>query len=274
MSQYVYPNVLVDTQWLVDHLDDPMVRIVELDMTPELYHIPGAVYWNIFTDFMRPDLSMNLEPDTIGKLLSRSGISPETTVIGYGSSVCTGAILFWLLRMFGHDNVYVLDGGYQKWIAEDRPLVTEFSNFASTQYQVSLPDTSLRVIQQEVQASLNRSDCVLLDVRTVPEFRGEIFMEKPPEGAECGGHIPGAINVDYTQTLHDDETFKSYEELHTFFVSQGITADKEVFPYCAVGGRSAFIWFVLKYLLGYPRVRNYDGSWNEWGRLPNAPIEQ
>ena len=274
MSQYAHPDVLVDTQWLVDHLDDPMVCIVELDMTPELYHIPGAVYWNIFTDLMRPDLSMNLEPDTIGKLLSRSGISPETTVIGYGSSVCTGAILFWLLRMFGHDKVYVLDGGYQKWIAEDRPLVAEFSTFAPTQYQVSSPDTSLRVVQPEVQASLNRAECLLLDIRTVPEFRGEIFMEKPPEGKECGGHIPGAINVDYTQTLHDDETFKSYEELHTFFANQGITADKEVFPYCAVGGRSAFIWFVLKYLLGYPRVRNYDGSWNEWGQLPDVPIEQ
>ncbi|NOK63867.1 MAG: sulfurtransferase [Chloroflexi bacterium AL-W] len=168
----------------------------------------------------------------------------------------------------------MLNGGYQKWLAEDRPLVTEFSNPAPKHYQVKSPDASLRVLQPEVLASLNRSDCVLLDVRTLPEFRGEILMEKPPEGSECGGHMPGAVNLGYTQTLNDDETFKSYEELHALFVSQGITTDKEVFPYCAVGGRSAFIWFVLKYLLGYPRVRNYDGSWNEWGRLPNAPIEQ
>ncbi len=277
MSQYAHPEVLVDTQWLMDHLIDPMVRVVEVDMSPEPYqdaHIPGAIFWNIFTDLLMPDLSMNLEPTAIEKLLSRSGISQETTVIAYGSYPGTGAWIFWLLKLFGHDNVYVLNGGHQKWMAEGRPLTSELSSFAPTQYQVKSPDASCRILQTEVQASLEQSDFVLLDVRTPQEYRGEVFMMKPPEGSERGGHIPGAVHLEYTLTLNEDGTFKLAEELHTLYSSRGITADKEIVPYCAIGGRSAYTWFVLKYLLGYPNVQNYDGSWNEWSRLPHTLIEQ
>jgi thiosulfate/3-mercaptopyruvate sulfurtransferase len=277
MSRYAHPEVLVDTQWLMDHLNDPMVRVVEVDMSPEPYqdaHIPGAIFWNIFTDLLMPDLSMNLEPTAIEKLLSRSGISQETTVIAYGSYPGTGAWIFWLLKLFGHDNVSVLNGGHQKWMAEGRPLTSELSSFAPTQYQAKSPDASFRILQTEVQASLGRSDYVLLDVRTPQEYRGEVFMMKPPEGSERGGHIPGAVHLEHTLTLNEDGTFKSAEELHTLYSSRGITADKEIFPYCAIGGRSAYTWFVLKYLLGYPNVRNYDGSWNEWSRLPHVLIEQ
>jgi thiosulfate/3-mercaptopyruvate sulfurtransferase len=276
MSLYVHPEVLVDTQWLLDHLNDPAIRVVEVDTNPEAYqeaHLPGAVFWNIFVDLLRPDLGLNLEPAAIATLLSRSGISEGTTVIAYGSYPGTGAFIFWLLQLFGHDKVRVLNGGYQKWVAEGRPLASALSSFASVDYQAKSLDPSMRVLHAEVQASLGRTDCVVLDARTLEEYRGKIFMMQPPEGTERGGHIPGAVHVSHTLTLNEDGTFKSAEALRDLFHSHGVTADKEVFPYCAIGGRSAYTWFVLKYLLGYPKVRNYDGSWNEWSRLPNAPIE-
>ena len=277
MSNYAHPEVLVDTQWLMDHLTDPTVRVVEVDMSPEPYqdtHIPGAIFWDIFTDLLNVDHSINLDPTAMGKLLSKSGISQETTVIAYGNYPGTGAWIFWILKTLGHDKVYVLNGGHQKWIAEGRPVTSQLSNFPPTQYQAKSPDASLRVLHQEVQASLEQEDCVLLDVRTPEEYRGEVFFMKPPEGKERGGHIPGAVHIEHTQTLNEDGTFKSAQELHSLYGSHGITADKQVFPYCAIGGRSGYTWFVLKYLLGYPNVRNYDGSWNEWSRLPDAPIER
>ncbi|MGD1942790.1 MAG: sulfurtransferase [Leptolyngbyaceae cyanobacterium] len=277
MSQYAHPEVLVDTSWLMAHLNDPQVRVVAVDMSPDPYHkahIPGAIFWNVFTDLLKPNLSVNLDPTAIAKLLSRSGISPETTVIAYGSYPGTGAWIFWLLKLLGHDNVSVLNGGYQKWVAEGRPLTAELASFAPTQYPANSPDMTLRALQTEVQAALGQPNCVVLDVRTPEEYRGDVFMMKPPEGDERGGHIPGAIHLEHTLTLNDDGTFKSVDELHALFNRQGVTADKAVFPYCAIGGRSAYLWFVLTYLLGYPHVRNYDGSWNEWSRLPHAPIEQ
>jgi thiosulfate/3-mercaptopyruvate sulfurtransferase len=277
MSNYVLPEVLVDTQWLMDRLNDPTVRVVEVDMNPEQYknaNIPGAVFWHIFTDLLNPDLSMNLDLNAIAKLLSRSGISPETTVLACGSNPGTGAWIFWLLKTCGHDRVYVLDGGYQKWIAEGRPLASDFSNYPPAEYIAkSSLDGSLRVFQAEVRESLNRADCVLLDVRTIQEYRGEVFLNEPPKGTEIGGHIPGAVHLEHTLAFNEDGTFKSAAELQNLYASRGITAEKQVFPYCAIGGRSAHVWFVLKYLLGYPNVRNYDGSWNEWSRIPNVPIE-
>lgn len=276
MSQYAYPEVLVDSQWLMDHLNDSTIRVVEVEMSPELYkkaHIPGAVFWNILTDLLLPDLRMNLEATAIEALLSRSGISNDTTVVAYGSNPGTGAWIFWLLKLFGHKLVRVLNGGHQKWMAEGRPVTAELSTYPPTEYHAKMPDASLRVLHPEVQASLGRIDRVLLDVRTVQEYSGEMFMMKPPEGIERAGHIPGAVHVDHLLTLKEDGTFKSMEALQALFNSQGVTADKDVFPYCAIGARSAYIWFVLKYLLGYPEVRNYDGSWNEWSRLSNSLIE-
>lgn len=276
MSQYAHPEVLVDSQWLLDHLTDSTVRVVEVDTSPEPYkdaHIPGAVFWNIFADLLLPDLSMNLEVSAIESLLSRSGISNDTTVVAYGSYPGTGAWIFWLLKLFGHEKVLVLNGGHQKWVAEGRPVTAELSTYPPVQYRARMSDASLRVSHPEVQASLERSDRVLLDVRTAQEYQGEIFMIKPPERTERAGHIPGAVHVEHNLTLNEDGTFKSMEALQALFSSKGVTADKDVFPYCAIGGRSAYIWFVLKYLLGYPEVRNYDGSWNEWSRLSDAAIE-
>lgn len=276
MTDYAYPDVLVDTQWLADHLNDPEVRLVEVGMSPDLFkntHLPGAVFWGIFSDLNQPDMSMNLNPKAIEYLLSRSGITPETTVVAYGSDPAIGGVIFWLLTLFGHRHVRVLNGGHQKWMAESRPVAAEFSIFPPTRYQTNPIDPNLRVLQQEVQASLEDSTQVLLDVRTDEEYRGKHFMMKPPEGEERAGHIPGAVHIEHVRAVNDDGTFKSFEQLQRLYQQQGITPDREVFPYCAIGGRSAFIWFVLKYLLGYPNVRNYDGSWNEWSRLPNVPIE-
>jgi len=246
-------------------------------MSPDLYkdaHIPGAVFWNILTDLLLPNLSMNLDATAIEKLLSRSGINNETTIIAYGSYPGTGALIFWLLKLFGHQDIRVLNGGHQKWMLEGRPVTAELSTFAPAQYRAKPLDASLRVLHEEVQASIDRRDRVLLDVRTIQEYRGEHFMMKPPEEKERAGHIPGSIHIEHLLTLNEDGTFKSFDELQRLYSSRGVTPDKEVFPYCAIGGRSAYTWFVLKYLLGYPNVRNYDGSWNEWSRLPNVAIEQ
>lgn len=269
-------RIVVDTQWLSDRLDDPNVRIVEVEMSSDLYkeaHIPGAVFWNILTDLLLPDLRQNLNSKHIEQLLSRSGITNETTVVAYGSYPGTGAWIFWLLKLFGHADVRVLNGGHQKWMAEGRPVTAELSTFAPMEYRAKPLDMNLRVLADEVKTAIDRPDQVLLDVRTLPEYQGEYFLMKPPEETERAGHIPGAVHMEHTLTLNEDETFKSMSELQELLTSRGITPDKEIFAYCAIGGRSAYTWFVLKHLLGYPNVRNYDGSWNEWSRLPDAPIE-
>jgi len=276
MANYAHSEVLINTQWLASRLGESNIRIVEVDTSPEPYknaHIPGAVFWNIFADLLQGDLSMNLEQAAIEKLLSRSGISNDTTVVAYGSYPGTGAWIFWLLKLFGHNDVRVLNGGHQKWVSEARPVTGELSTFTPTQYRAKPIDSSLRVSHEEVKASIGVDNRVLLDVRTVQEYRGEHFLMKPPIGVERAGHIPGSIHIEHILTLNEDGTFKSRDELQAIYHSKGITPELEVFPYCAIGGRSAYTWFVLKYLLGYPFVRNYDGSWNQWSRLPNAPIE-
>lgn len=273
MSQYAHPEVVVDTEWLENHLHDPNLRIVEVDTSPELYknaHIPGAVFWHIFTDILLPDLSINLDAIAFANLMSRSGITKDTTVIAYGSYPGTGGWIFWLLKLFGHNHVKVLNGGYQKWKSENRPLSPELSTFSSVPYEAQTPDPQLRVLHTEVQASMNRKNTILLDVRTPQEYSGEWFFNQPPKKNERAGHIPGAVNIEHILTLNEDGTFKSLPELKSLYESQDITSDQEIFPYCAIGGRSGYIWFVLKYLLGYPQVRNYDGSWNQWSRLSNV----
>ncbi|BAY60365.1 rhodanese domain-containing protein [Calothrix brevissima NIES-22] len=179
----------------------------------------------------------------------------------------TGAWIFWLLKVFGHENVLVLNGGYQKWMAENLPVATGLSDFPPSEYFISDIDPQKRIFLEEVQASIGNPNRVLLDVRSLAEYRGEFFFDQPPVGNERAGHIPGAVHVEHG-------TFKSFAQLQALYASQGITPDKEIIPYCAIGGRSGFTWFVLKYLLGYPLVRNYDGSWNEWSRVPDVAIER
>jgi thiosulfate/3-mercaptopyruvate sulfurtransferase len=277
MNYYAHPEVLVDTQWLADHLDDPSLRVIEVDMNPDLYqnnHIPGAVFWNVLSDLFQPNLRINFDPTAIKNLLSRSGITQDTTIVAYGSYPGTGAWIFWFLKMIGHPDVRVLNGGHQKWMTENRPVTATFSTPTPTQYLPKPLDTSLQVLSAEVKAAISNPNQVLVDVRTLAEYQGDVYLMKPPEETERAGHIPSAIHLEHTLTLNEDGTFKSFDELQSLFAGKGITPDREVFPYCAVGGRSAYIWFVLKYLLGYPQVRNYDGSWNEWSRLPNVAVEK
>lgn len=276
MTGYAHPEVLVDTQWLADRLHDPNIRVVEVDMSPEAYrnnHIVGAVFWNYLTDLFLPNFRLNLDPKAIASLLSKSGITPQTTAIAYGSYPGTSAWVFWLLNLFGHQNVRVLNGGHQTWIAEGRPVTSELATFATTHYNATPIDENLRVLHDEVREAIGQSDRVILDVRTLPEYCGKLFFTEPPKGEERAGHIPRSVHLEHLLALNENGTFKSFEELQALYHSQGITPDKEIFPYCTVGGRSGFVWFVLKYLLGYPCVRNYEGSWNEWSRLPDALIE-
>ncbi|MEO0648737.1 MAG: sulfurtransferase [Cyanobacteria bacterium J06650_10] len=277
MTEYAMPNVLVETQWLADHLDDPTVRIIEVDMSPESHkdaHIPGAIFWNFMVDLMQPNFQLNLDVSAMEALLSRAGITPQTTVVAYGSYPGTGGCIFWLLKLFGHEDVRVLNGSHRKWMAENRPVSGDLSTYAATDYSIKSPlDQSLRVDVPEVKTAASDADYVLLDVRSTAEFRGEQFLMKPPEGDERAGHIPGAVHIELDRTLTEAGTFKSFDVLKSLFLEYDVTPDKKIFPYCAVGARAGYAWFVLTYLLGYPNVRNYDGSWNEWSRLPETAVE-
>ncbi len=276
MSQYAHPETLVDTQWLSEHLDDPNIRIIEIDLSPESYnkgHIPGSIFWNGMTP-LTPDLRFNFDPTAMEQLLGNSGISNNTTVVlVHDSYIATSGCIFWLLKVFGHDDIRILNGGRKKWTMDGYSVTEEVTVVEPKKYHAQSPQENLRITLEELQKLRAKNDCKLLDVRTPEEYRGEIFMMNPPTENERGGHIPGAINLYYELAHNDDSTFKSFTELEEIYQKQNITPDKFIIPYCAVGGRSGHTWFILKYLLGYPHVRNYDGSWNEWSRIQDLPIE-
>jgi thiosulfate/3-mercaptopyruvate sulfurtransferase len=277
MSQYAHPETLVDTKWLSEHLDDSTVRIIEMDLSSEAYdngHIPGAIFWNA-NALLKSNMAINFDPTAIEQLLSNSGINNDTTVVAvHGSFTATSGFIFWLLKVFGHADVRILNGGRQKWIQDGYSLTTDTTKVQPVNYHVQTANNNLRISLDEVKQSINKSDSLILDVRTPQEYSGEIFMMHPPTANERGGHIPGAVNIYYELFHNPDGTFKSAAELQEIYNQQGITPDKIVIPYCAVGGRSGHTWFILKYLLGYPNVKNYDGSWNEWSRVADLPIAQ
>lgn len=279
-ATYAHPEVLVDTSWVAEHLTDPNVRLIEVDVDTAAYdsgHAPGAVGWNWQTDLsdrVRRDL---IPKEKLESLLSNAGVSEDTTVVLYGdNNNWFAAWAFWQLKMYGHRDVRLMNGGRKKWVAEGRSLETAVPSYRATSYRAKEPDFSIRALRDQVLAAIGRSDSALVDVRSPKEYSGELLAPEnlPQEGAQRGGHIPGAVNIPWSQAVNDDGTFKSADELASLYQSKGVTADKAVTAYCRIGERSSHTWFVLKYLLGYQNVRNYDGSWTEWGSLVGVPIEK
>lgn len=279
-NNYAHPEVLVDTDWAAQHLNDPNVRFVEVNVDVAAYengHIPGAVGWHWKND-LETQIRRNVASrDEIQNLLSRSGISPDTTVVLYGdSSNWFAAYAFWLLKYHGHRDVRLLNGGRQKWQAEGRPASTEHPGYPRVSYGANGPDSSIRALRDFILPRVGQPGLALVDVRSPKEYKGELLAPEhlPQEGAQRGGHIPGAKNIVWSEAVREDGTFKSADELRALYAGQDVTPDKEIVAYCRIGERAAHTWFVLKYLLGYPKVRNYDGSWTEWGSLIDAPVER
>ncbi|MGC1384091.1 MAG: sulfurtransferase [Candidatus Acidiferrales bacterium] len=280
MAEYKHPEVLVTTQWAADHANDPKVRLVEVDVDTSAYdqgHIAGAVGWNWqsqLQDNIRRDL---IDKAAVEKLLGESGISNDTTILLYGdNNNWFAAYAFWQLKYYGHQDVRLINGGRKKWAEEKRPLTTEAARVTQTKYTATGPDESIRARKEQVFAAIEkRGKAQLVDVRSADEFTGKILA--PPglsETAQRAGHIPGAANIPWSQAANEDGTFKSAEALQQLYQSKGIVGGDEVIAYCRIGERSSHTWFVLKYLLGYDKVKNYDGSWTEWGNLIGAPIEK
>ena len=270
---YAHPETLVDTQWLAEHLNNSQLRIIEMDLNSETYdreHIPGSIFWSTF-DLLQPSLKI-LGAEAMGKLLSDSGIDRNTTVIAvHNGYVGTSGWIFWLLKLCGHSKVKILNGGRPKWQTENLPLTINKTELKPAYYQIDKYQSNLRVSAAELKESIALENCLLLDVRTSEEYRGEIYLQTPPKTGEKAGHIPGATNIYFEQAHDRDGTLKSADELQEIY-GDLISTNKTIIPYCAIGARSAHIWFILKYLLGCDGVTNYDGSWNEWSKLDNVAI--
>ncbi len=279
---YAHPEALVTTEWVAAHLNDPKVRIVEVDYDPASNygqgHIPGSVVFDWKKD-MNDQVNRDiLSREQLEALMGRSGVSNDTTVILYGDfNNWFAAYAFWDLKYYSVENVKLMDGGRKKWLLEDRPLTKEVPVHPPATFGVSSPDTKVRVYRDDVKSAIGKNERVLVDVRGPKEFSGEITAppEYPNEQSQRGGHIPGAKNIPWGQAVNDaDGTFKTRKELEALYSSKGVATDKGVITYCRIGERSSHTWFVLKYLLGYPDVRNYDGSWTEWGNSILYPIEK
>jgi thiosulfate/3-mercaptopyruvate sulfurtransferase len=279
MADYAHPDSLVSTEWVAQNTNNPSVRIVEVDVDTAEYdkgHVPNAIGWAWNTqlcDTVRRDI---IPKDQFETLMSRSGIGNDTTVILYGdNNNWFAAWALWQLKIYGHNNVKLMNGGRKKWLAEGRDVSTETPSFSSVGYKASGPDNSIREFLPAVQAAVNSKSVELVDVRSPAEFTGEILSPPGlPETCQRGGHIPGASNIPWAKACNDDGTFKSREELEAIYKAAGITGTKPIIAYCRIGERSSHSWFVLSQLLGYQNVTNYDGSWTEWGNLVGAPVEK
>jgi len=276
---YIHPEVLVDTQWVAEHLNDSKVRIVEADEDPLLYegvgHIRNAVKLDWHVDVQDPVRRDFVNKADFEALLSRYGIANDTTVVFYGDkNNWYAAYSFWLFTLYGHRDTRIMNGGRAKWEAEGREYTKDVPSFAPTPYSAKDADLSIRAFRRQVEAELDTGSTALVDVRSSDEYTGKLLhmVNYPQEGAQRGGHIPGAQSIPWATAANADGTFKSADELRAIYGGKGITADRPVITYCRIGERSAHTWFVLTRLLGYPNVRNYDGSWTEWGNLVGAPI--
>jgi thiosulfate/3-mercaptopyruvate sulfurtransferase len=272
--------VLVTTDWLAEHLKDGEVVVAEVDENPDLYdegHIPGAVKLHWRDDLQDPVERDIVDRETFEQVLGERGIDNGTTVVLYGDkNNWFAAYAYWYLKTYGHGEARILDGGRQKWIDEGRELTTDTPSPERTDYNAKERDESIRAYRDEVRKWIEEANRTLVDVRSPGEYSGDLIA--PPgyeqEGAQRGGHIPGAASIPWASAVRDDGTFKSPDELRELYGGKGITPDTEVTAYCRIGERSAHTWFVLRELLGYENVRNYDGSWTEWGNLVDVPIEK
>ena len=279
MADYAHPEVLVSTQWVADHLTDPKVRVIEVDVDTAAYdqgHLPGAVGWNWQTqlqDSVRRDLIGAAEFE---KLCGQAGIANDSTVVVYGDNHnWFAAWAFWQFKYYGHQDARLMNGGRKKWIEEKRPLTTEKPKVAPASYKAKTPELAIRAFRSEIFDQLGKGSFNLVDVRSPDEYTGKVIA--PPgmsETAQRGGHIPGAKNIPWSNAVNPDGTFKTVDELRALYQSAGVDPQKPAIAYCRIGERSSHTWFVLTYLLGYGKVKNYDGSWTEWGNLIEAPIER
>ena len=283
MSEYAHPEVLVSTQWVDEHRGDANVRVLEVDEDVLLYeqgHVPGAVKLDWHTELQRPDVRDFVDAAGFASLMEGKGVSNDDTVILYGDkSNWWAAYALWFLKYNGHEDVRLMDGGRKKWTSEKRELVTDVVRPKRGRYRVPYRDASIRAFAADVLrqiVAVKDGVGALVDVRSPQEYTGEkLHMpEYPQEGALRGGHIPGAQSIPWAEAVEDDGTFKGADALHELYGSKGVTRDKDVVAYCRIAERSSHTWFVLKYLLGYPNVRNYDGSWTEWGNMVGVPIRQ
>ncbi len=278
---YAHPEVLVDTKWVVDHMNDPEVRIAEVDYDPtsnyNLGHVPSAVLFDWKKDINNPITRNIFNGQICEDLLQRAGVNNNTTLVLYGDfNNWFAAFAFWAFKYYGFKDVRLMNGGRKKWLEEDRPTSKDIPQYQRGNFIAAEPDKSIRVFLNQVKEALDKENIAMVDVRSPKEFTGEVLAppEYPTEHAQRGGHIPGASNVPWSQAVKDDGTFKSVDDLKQIYQPKGIIPDKEIIAYCRIGERSSHTWFVLKYLLGYPNVKNYDGSWTEWGNMVDNPIEK
>ena len=278
MADYA-KDVLVDTQWVEDHLDDDSIRIVEVDENPALYaeaHIPGAIGFDWQKDLQDQVKRDFLGPEAFGSLFGSNGVSNEHTVVLYGDrNNWFAAYTYWYLKYYGHDQVLLMNGPREKWIEEGRPTSTDAPSHPAATFEAREPDGSIRAMRDEM-LKLVGTDTRLVDVRSPQEFSGQLIAMAgyEQEGAQRAGHIPGAISVPWAQAVQEDGTFKSADQLRELYESKGALDGNDIVAYCRIGERSAHTWFVLHELLGQDNVRNYDGSWTEWGNMVAVPVEK
>jgi thiosulfate/3-mercaptopyruvate sulfurtransferase len=274
---YFQPDVLVSTDWVEEHKKDKDVRIVEVDVDTKAYeegHIEGSIAWNWQTQLCDPVVRDLVPKPSLETLLEEAGIDNSTTIVLYGDNNNWFACwAFWQLKIYGHENVRIMNGGRKKWITETKPLTQDVPTFPKSKYQANEPDWNIRAYLSDVQTAVGDPKWALVDVRSPDEFTGKILAPPGlPETCQRGGHIPGAQSIPWGKNCNEDGTFKSADELASLYETAGVTRDKSVIAYCRIGERSSLSWFVLQHLLGYPKVVNYDGSWTEWGNLVNAPV--